>query len=80
MIVLPDTLLDNVWKQWCAENKISGWVYTPTYDRVSRRGYISDRFEKWLFVQGATVQRINKKCYIQFSDEEDAVAFRLRYQ
>ena len=79
MITLSDnTFLNRVWVNWNTENNADN-VYTNQYDRVSRRGFTAQKFENWLFQQGAIVQRSNKKCYLQFTDEEEALVFRLKY-
>ena len=78
MITLPEAFLDNVWARWHISN-FAGNVYNIHYNRVARRGFIAQKFETWLFQQGAIVQRINKKCYLQFTDPEEALVFRLRY-
>ena len=79
MINLPDALLDKLWAQWHMFNGHSNPYFTTNYARVSRRSGDAQQFENWIFAQGGVVQRINKKCYIQFSDEEEALVFRLKY-
>ena len=78
MITLPETLLDKIWVEWHIRT-FTDILYHTRYNRVSRRGYNAQKFENWLFAQGAIVQRINKRCYLQFTDEEEALVFRLRY-
>jgi hypothetical protein len=78
MITLPDELLNKVWQSWNIQNNFEV-VYQSQYNRVARRGYNAQKFENWLFTQGAIVQRINKKCYLQFTDPEEALVFRLKY-
>jgi hypothetical protein len=79
MITLSDnTFLNRVWVSWNIQNNYNN-VYTNQYERVSRRGFNAQMFETWLFQQGAIVQRSNKKCYLQFVDEEEALVFRLKY-
>lgn len=77
MTLLSDKILDKAWKEWNEIRKSN--YYDMPYSRVARRAYMAQLFENWLFTEGATVQRINKKCYLQFSNEEDAVIFRLKY-
>ena len=78
MITLPPELLNKIWQEWHIENGISA-PYASQYNRVSRRSFNAQEFENWLFKQGAVVQRANKKCYLQFTDKEEALVFRLRY-
>jgi hypothetical protein len=80
MITLADSLLSRVWKDWCIEHAgEAAYNYNKSYNKVSRRTRVAESFEQWLFPQGAIVQRINKKCYLQFTDPEEALIFRLRY-
>ena len=78
MITLSEEFLNKVWADW-HNNNFTGNVYNTQYGRVSRRGFIAQKFENWLFKEGAMVQRINKKCYLQFTDPEEALVFRLKY-
>lgn len=78
MITLPVSVLSRVWIRW-NEVHPTGYTYYTDYARVSRRSSTALRFEEWLLKEGAIVQRINKKCYLQFTDEEEALVFRLRY-
>lgn len=76
MITLGEDVLDRAWAAW--NIKYSANTFTP-YSRVSRRSPFAQQFEMLLFKEGAIVQRINKKCYLQFTDPEEALMFRLRY-
>ena len=78
MTRLPDTMLNRLWQSWNTFRKYE--FYNNDYARVSRRSSIAQEFENWIFAQGGVVQRANKKCYIEFSDEQDAIIFRLKYQ
>lgn len=80
MITLDNMLLDRVWGEWCLEHAGEALLrYNKTYGTVARRCRAACSFEEWLFMQGALVQRINKKCYLEFTDPEEALIFRLRY-
>ena len=79
MITLPEEFLNRVWNTWNIQLNDTEVPYQTQYNRVSRRGFTAQKFENWLFPQGAMVQRINKKCYLQFTDAEEALYFRLKY-
>ena len=81
MIIHDDKYINRVWLQWLAETHaglITKSKLNDRYINVIRRNYIAQQFENWLWGQGAAVQQINKKCYLQFNDEEDAMVFKLR--
>jgi hypothetical protein len=72
-------------KLWCNYVEINHtgkgkFYYQATeYCRVSRRGYLSQQFELWLWEEGAGVRQINGQCYLEFVDAEDAMMFKLRF-
>lgn len=78
MITLGEDVLDRAWAAWNIKYSAIT-IYYKSYARVSRRSPFAQQFEMSLFKEGAVVQRINKKCYLQFSDPEDALVFRLKY-
>lgn len=77
MTRLPDTLLNRLWQSWCIHTNMQ--YCQKDYASVSRRSGTAQAFENWIFTQGGVVQRANKKCYIEFSDEQDAIIFRLKH-
>ena len=79
MITLGEDVLNRAWSAWNIGCGLIPPYYTSSYARVSRRSSDALRFETELFKEGAMVQRINKKCYLQFTDHEEALMFRLRY-
>ena len=82
MITLPDTLLDKLWNTYADKtlsNPYSRRMCPKSYSGVLRRSSFALRFEELLFAEGAVVRRVNKKCYLQFTDENDALVFRLKY-
>ena len=78
MITLGEDVLDRAWAAWNIKYSATT-IYHSSYSRVSRRNPFAQQFETLLFKEGAMVQRINKKCYLQFTDPEEALMFRLRY-
>lgn len=76
---LDSTVLNHVWIKWCRAAGIDPRMYEKDYSRVSKRSPASKKFEDWLYVEGATVARANKKSYLQFVDAIQATAFRLKY-
>jgi len=81
MITLDDAFLNRVWCLYL-DKKIRDpyerQYIQRSYCRVARRSGLALRFEELLFNEGAVIQRINKKCYLQFSDSEDALLFKLK--
>jgi hypothetical protein len=78
MIQLGEDVLNRAWKEWNIKYSATQ-LYNTSYARVSRRIPFAQQFETMLFKEGAIIQRINKKCYLQFTDPEEALMFRLRY-
>jgi hypothetical protein len=78
MTTLDEKFLNKVWTQWNI-NRLAEMPYTQMYNRVARRGSIPQKFETWLFTEGAIVCRLNKKCFLHFTDSETALAFKLRH-
>jgi Fe-S cluster biosynthesis and repair protein YggX len=76
---LPESVLDKAWAEWNTKYSAMNKVYSSNYARVARRTPFAQQFEMMLFKEGAVVQRANKKCYLQFTDLEDALIFRLKY-
>ena len=80
MITVSDNnYLNNVWKQWLDANLDHSSQLNHNYSRVARRIPVAQKFEDWLWVQGASIIRDNRKCYLQFTNEEDAIIFKLRH-
>ena len=82
MLISPE-ILNKVWSRWCEahcepDSMHTLWQYAE-YGTVSRRGNTAQRFEDWLFTQGAIVQQLNHKRFLYFSDDQQASWFMLRY-
>lgn len=76
---IDSTVLNNLWTQWCVSHGINPMQRRLDYSRVSKRNLMLKEFEEWLYTEGATVARADKKCYLQFVDAEQATLFRLKY-
>lgn len=79
-MLLSTEILNKVWLKWGSDNLHADDLrYDSVYDRVARRTINALKFEGWLFTQGATVQQVNHKRYLQFTDDQDATVFILKY-
>ena len=78
-MIIDQGLLDKVWRNWCTHQLYASmYSHQPNYARVPRRTSLAQRFELWLWHEGASIARKNKKCYLEFHTEDDATAFILR--
>ncbi len=81
-LIAPD-ILDKVWNDWLEQQSLTAhersWVLGRPFGAGSRRMNKRQRFEDWLFSQGATIKRINKQFYIEFTDPKQASFFLLRW-
>lgn len=81
MIAPPE--LDSIWNKWVAslsKNKRKRYEkYLPTrYSSVNRHYGPGKEFEAWLFDHGALVVQRDKKRYINFFSDEQALWFTLK--
>jgi hypothetical protein len=54
--------------------------FAKQYRNTSKKSDASRKFETWMFVEhGAVIRRIHKKCYLEFSFEEQATLFALKW-
>ena len=82
MIRLEPEFLDTIWHNWITDKvheEIRSIYLRRTYQYVSRKDVRSQRFETWLFDQGASVKQHNHKRYLEFTDEELAIIFILKH-
>ena len=80
-MIVDQGLLNKVWFRWTDDTysaSTSELYYSRDYARVSRRSAAAQQFELWLWAEGASIRRENKKCYLEFHTEDDATAFVLR--
>lgn len=80
-IILGTDVLNKVWAKWYVkETKGKGYTPIPEYRPPKFRNSQQVKFDWWLFEQGATVIRENKKYYLQFNRTEEATIFLLKYR
>lgn len=82
MVRLEPEFLDKVWHYWVTDKvheEIRSIYLRRTYQYVSRKDTRSQRFETWLFDQGASVRQHNHVRYLEFADEELALIFVLKH-
>lgn len=82
-MIVDQGILNKVWCRWRESefgnsNPFGGNFYTKDYAHVARKTKNAQDFELWLWAEGAAIKRENKKCYLEFFDETDAMAFVLR--
>lgn len=81
----PD-LLTHIWRAWLAEfhkpvrPTANDMFYRQVpFHRISRRDPTCQRFENWLFHNGAEVRQIDGERYLHFFAEDRATLFLLRW-
>lgn len=81
--IVNTDILNKIWNEWLQQQELTNyersWVLGRPFGFVSRRSNKQTRFEDWVFSQGGTIRRINKKFYIEFTDTNNAAFFILRY-
>ena len=80
-MIIDQGLLNKVWIKWVMDtysDPVIAIHHVSDYARVSRRSSAAQKFELWLWAEGAAIKRQNKKCYLEFFDDTDAAAFVLR--
>lgn len=87
-ILLETAILDKTWWHWMETERDrvgltdrEAWFLAKRYPfgAESRRTNKAERFEQWLFTQGAGVRRVAGKCYLEFTDESQATMFALKW-
>lgn len=68
-------ITDKAWHYW---NRHNPGVYESYYRYVSRKSTNAKRFEDFLWEHGAIIRQVNYKRCLEFTDEHDALAFRLK--
>jgi hypothetical protein len=82
---LATAVLDKIWLEWLAEQphltKDDHWQLAKRlgYHFTNRRSNKAQRFEQWLFAQGAEVRKQAGKFYLELADSSDATMLALRY-
>ena len=79
---LESDVLDRVWWRWletAGPTQYEMSYLKVSYNRVPRRINKVQRFEQWLFMQGGEVRQISGKRYVQFTDEQEAMLFALKW-
>ena len=87
--LIDSPVLDKVWWQWLEWERdrlgvLTGpeeWLLTRRvpYNQRPRSSRKAERFEIWLFQQGAEVRKIHGKKYLEFADEHNASLFALKW-
>jgi hypothetical protein len=82
---LDTEILDKIWLDWLAKQpnltKDDRWQLAKRlgFVFVSRRSNKAQRFEQWLFSQGAEVRKKAGRFYLELADSSDAMLFALRW-
>lgn len=90
-MLLETAILDKTWWSWLeTERERLGnlkideeWFLAKRLPfgtgAFSRRSRKAERFEQWLFTQGAGVRKVAGKFYLEFTDEGQATLFALKW-
>ena len=71
--------LDRVWERYLKNFTREKSRYFEKYNYVSRKSATGQRFEDWLFSQGARVVQKDHKRFLRFYSEDDAIMFMLKW-
>lgn len=80
MQILDNDILEKSWGKWVISQKkdlIDRRNGMPLAFRYCTKWDVMEEFEDWLFEHGGRIRQINKKKYIEFVCDEDALAFLL---
>ena len=87
--ILPENILNKLWWTWLGwERERLGKLTKDEeyaisrnlgYGYFNRRGRKAERFELWLFSQGAEVRKNYGKFQLEFFEEANASLFALKY-
>lgn len=79
---LSNADLQKIWAKWMSNfegQPISGLQQRLKYDNQHRHYGLAQRFETWLFSQGAVVKQVNGKRHLEFMTPEQATWFILKW-
>ena len=89
LTTLSSDILNQLWWKWLEweQQRLGNLTESEQYQLNRRIAYNervrennkADRFEKWLFQQGAEVRKRQGKKYLEFADEQQAMVFALKY-
>ena len=81
MTELPEEYVDSAWLKFLESRTTPEGrrYYGKHYRNVARRSNLSQSFENWLFTEGAIVRRSYKHCHLEFSFDEQATLFALKW-
>lgn len=80
--VLGEEVLSKVWKDFLDKEQISDRYVKQrlmSLDTLSSYGARQIRFRDWLWSQGGSIKRRNKKFCIEFTSVEQATMFMLKH-
>lgn len=81
--IISTEILNKIWNEWLETQQLTGYERTYTLGRPfgssSHRSNKRRKFEDWLFIEGGSIRRVNKKFHIEFTDPSKASYFLLRY-
>lgn len=85
---LSNSALDKLWKEYVQEHFPDSFVYFSKQQRIPHiNNYLymknhpcREAFEAWMFARGAILRRKHKRMYAEFTVEEYATFFILKYQ
>lgn len=86
--ILSEDILNKLWLSWLEQERDRvGLSKREEYFFARRLPYIAngrktnkaERFEQWLFTNGAEVRRVSGKIHLEFTDDSMATLFALKY-
>ncbi len=82
-VILPTEILNTIWNEWLSQQRLNQyerqWIVGKPYGWPGASTNKKKRFDLWMFSQGGSIRRANKKIHIEFTDPAIASFFILRY-
>lgn len=82
-VILPTETLDRIWNDWLKQQELTQFERSYMLDRPygygSRRSNKKEKFDLWMFNEGGSIRRVNKKFQLEFTQQDRAILFILRY-
>lgn len=80
-VLVSTEVLNRVWNEWLSQQQLTNHerIYTlgRPFGSTSPTNKVK-RFDDWIFEQGGSIRRVNKKFYIEFTDPNKASWFVLK--
>lgn len=77
---LSSAALDEIWINWNRHQKpVTLANYACPYSEIDRNSIVAQKFENFLWTQGAHVKQMNHERYLVFFKQENTLIFVLKW-